>query len=126
MKKIPKTVKPITIEDTIGLIQSTIDSWTHPMTVWLQGKSRPSIHWSFGFETPTSGNLPFESTYALTITVRYGPFGEYQQATRRQIGNYQSIDKDWVTNALFASLTFEWSPYWFDGAKWRKRMEVMG
>lgn len=114
------------MEVTIQLIQSTIDGWTHPMTAYTGVVYKPLIQWTFGFETPSDGLFPTAPVYVLTITVRSGPFGENQTVTRRQVWNLDSIDKDWVTNALFAALTFAWSPYWFDGVKWKKKMEMAG
>lgn len=121
---------PPSMEDTIVLIKSTIDSYLDDKllkgtyyTGEKQGVTR-AILWSFGVETPKSASTT-SMEYVLTITARHGAFGEVDRTKRRGWWSTRYITKEEITNALFSALSFDGSPYCFDGVKWSKRIEVM-
>lgn len=84
-----------------------------------------AVRWSFGVITPKSCSSTVSEGYLLTIKVRHGAFGEAEKIKEQQWYSLTQIAESDVVNVLFAALTFDGTPYWFDGKKWRKRVEVM-
>ncbi len=80
------------------------------------------ISWSFGLTNTDQ----LSDRYMLTITVRSGPFGGLEKMTSRGWWRLSNVTLNEVTNALFASLTFEGSPFYYQEGLWYKRMEITG
>ncbi len=110
------------------LIRSTIEG--HCSESLLRRSIVPStsvvrqsgVSWSFGLTNTDQLN----DRYMLIVTVRYGPFGEQTKVTSRGWWRLSSVTLNEVTNALFASLTFEGSPFYYHEGKWYKKMEIAG
>lgn len=116
---------PPAMETTIALIEDVMGQYVDNVLLCKRDQSMgtkavASVSWSFSW---TSVNL-----LQLSLCVRSGAFGEIEHVTTREWHSIGSITRDQITNALFASLTFAWSPYWFDvtGKQWHKHEEIAG
>ncbi len=122
--------EPATFATTIALIKTTIDSHLSKDLLdgtYHLGKNHGvaySIHWFLGAESPKTTRTT-SMQYVLTITARHGAFGEAEIVKRRTFWSLDYITDGEITNALFAALSVDGSPYEFVNDKWIKRMEVM-
>lgn len=118
-RKLAEPSKP-TLETVTVMVKETLEKYVDSSLLRdrMNGASEtPSV----SFEIANDG-----STTRIRMMARHGPFGQSVHRTEFKYYSLTYIEQKAVTNQLFNTLTWEGSPYYWNGVGFSKRMIVAG
>lgn len=109
------------ISRVVASLKEIIAKWVDPalVTPYYYGNKpkQPCV----SFEVAQNN----ENHVIIRIMVRWDPFGGTTEVCERTHYSIEYIDQSALTNQLLHALTFQSSPYYWDGSHFKKRMEIM-
>ena len=117
------------MEAKATLIKSVMSLYLSPSLLTKRSgynDSRPMVNWTFGLEH-------FDETddaYRLEIHACFeDPSSAYHDEMRTSVRRWHqlgSVTKEEIANALFYALTWDGSPYYFNGKQWHRKAYIYG